>query len=97
LSGFCDAEGCFNVHIVKRKEMKSQYNVSLRFLLDQKNEKDVLENIRNLIGSGKVVCRDKNFGEVFRYSLHSLKNSNIIINYFNYFSLKTTKKYSFEI
>jgi hypothetical protein len=77
--------------------MKSQYNVSLRFLLDQKNEKDVLENIRNLIGHGKVVCRDKDIGKIFRYSLHSLKNNKIIINYFNKFALKTTKNSSFDI
>lgn len=99
LSGFTDAEGCFNVHIVKRKEMKQLYNVSLRFLLDQKNEKSVLEDIKNLIGFGKVVCRNKNseFRDMFRYSLHSIKNSKVIIDYFNNFPLKTTKNYSFEI
>lgn len=97
LSGFTDAEGCFNVHIVKRKEMKLGYNVSLRYLLDQKDEEFILEDIRKLIGYGKVSCRGLNSRRIFRYSLHSLKNSKNIIHYFNSFSLKTTKKYSFEI
>jgi len=52
LSGFTDAEGCFNVHIVKRKKMKTLYNVSLRFILDQKDEEYVLQNIRILFGFG---------------------------------------------
>jgi LAGLIDADG endonuclease len=97
LSGFTDAEGCFNVHIVKRKEMKSQYNVSLRFLLDQKDEEAVLKDIRNLIGFGKVSCRSLKSRKIFRYSLHSLKNSKKIIDYFNNHPLKTTKIYSFKI
>lgn len=97
LSGFTDAEGCFNIHIVKRKEMKSQYNVSLRFLLDQKDEEVVLKDIRNLIGFGKVSCRSSKSRKIFRYSLHSLKNSKKIIDYFSNHPLKTTKRYSFEI
>lgn len=98
LSGFTDAEGCFNVHIVKRKEMRTQHNVSLRFILDQKDEEFVLQDIRNLLGFGKVsVRKGKNLRAVFRFSLHSLTASKLIINYFNEFGLKTTKKFSFEI
>jgi len=97
LAGFTDAEGCFNVLIVKRKVMKSQYNVSLRFILDQKDEYIVLENIRNLIGSGKVSNRGLKSKILFRYVIHSLKNNKKVIDYFNKYSLKTTKRYSFEI
>jgi len=82
---------------VKRKEMKSQYNVSLRFLLDQKGEEVVLKGIRDLIGFGKVSCRNSRSRKFFRYSLHSLRNSKKIIDYFNNHPLKTTKRYSFEI
>jgi len=77
--------------------MKSQYNVSLRFLLDQKDEEVVLKDIRNLIGFGKVSCRSSKSRKIFRYSLHSLKNSKKIIDYFSNHPLKTTKRYSFEI
>jgi len=98
LSGFTDAEGCFNVHIVKRKEMKTKYNVSLRFILDQKDEEMVLQNIRNLFGYGKVSLRkDRTKNTVYRYTTHSLTASKIINDYFNMFPLKTTKKHSFDI
>jgi len=97
LSGFTDAEGCFNVHIMKRKEMKTQYNVSLRFILDQKDEESVLQNICNLIGYGKVSRRNLKPRNIFRYTLHSLSRSKGVIDYFNTYPLKTTKKYSFNI
>ena len=98
LSGFTDAEGCFNIHIVKRKEMKTNYNVSLRFILDQKDEEFVLQSIRNLFGYGKVSLRKGRIkNTVYRYTIHSLKASKIVINYFNQFPLKTTKKHSFNI
>lgn len=35
LSGFTDAEGCFNVHITKRDANTVGYNTKLRFILDQ--------------------------------------------------------------
>ena len=34
--------------------MKNQYNISLRFILDQKDEDKALQEICNLIGFGKV-------------------------------------------
>jgi LAGLIDADG endonuclease len=96
LLGFTDAEGCFNINIVKRKKMKTQYNISLRFILDQKDENEAILEICNLIGFGKVSCRNKK-KLMLRYILHSLKISNIIIEYFNKLPLKTTKKKSFNL
>lgn len=37
LSGFTDAEGCFNVNIIKRQSNKLGYRTKLRFILDQKD------------------------------------------------------------
>lgn len=36
LSGFTDAEGCFNVKIDKRSNTVTGFSVMLRFILDQK-------------------------------------------------------------
>jgi hypothetical protein len=78
--------------------MKTKYNVSLRFILDQKDEEMVLQNIRNLFGYGKVSLRkDRTKNTVYRYTTHSLTASKIINDYFNMFPLKTTKKHSFDI
>jgi hypothetical protein len=78
--------------------MKTKYNVSLRFILDQKDEEFVLQSIRNLFGYGKISLRkDRTNNTVYRYTIHSIKASKIVINYFNQFPLKTTKKHSFNI
>ncbi|RHW30283.1 hypothetical protein D1B31_23810, partial [Neobacillus notoginsengisoli] len=48
LSGFTDAEGCFNIRIGARLHTITGYRVSLRFFLDQKNAESTLLFIRNL-------------------------------------------------
>ena len=50
LSGFTDAEGCFNVSIKPRLHTITGYRVSLRFLLDQKDAESTLLHIKNLFG-----------------------------------------------
>jgi hypothetical protein len=52
LSGFTDAEGCFNINIEKRFNTITGYRVIIRFLLDQKEAKNLLLYIRDLFGYG---------------------------------------------
>lgn len=40
LSGFIDAEGCFNVTLFKRNAITLGYQVKLRFMIDQKDNLD---------------------------------------------------------
>jgi hypothetical protein len=47
LSGFIDAEGCFNVTLFKRKAMALGYQVKLRFMIDQKDSLNTLLFIKN--------------------------------------------------
>ena len=47
LSGFTDAEGCFNVTLFKRKTMTLGYQVKLRFMIDQKDSLDNMNFIKN--------------------------------------------------
>nr|QJS52038.1 putative LAGLIDADG homing endonuclease [Bulbochaete rectangularis var. hiloensis] len=69
LSGFIDAEGCFNVYIVKRAASQNGHRIRLRFILDQKQAKNELIFIRNFLGTGFV-------------SLRSNKNKKYIIDIF---------------
>jgi hypothetical protein len=52
LSGFIDAEGCFSVGF-----RSTRNEISLRFILDQKNEPVLLETVAKLLGSGLVQKR----------------------------------------
>lgn len=94
LSGFTDAEGCFNVNITSRKNTVNGYRIRLRFLLDQKNAYNTLVNIQNLFKFGRVSLRNET-NNVFRYSADSFKGLNLVHDYFFSFPLKTKKAISF--
>lgn len=95
LSGFTDAEGCFNVTIKPRLYTVTGYRVSLRFLLDQKNAEPTLIHVRNLFKFGQVKIR-RETNDVYRYSNDSCKGLLPVRDYFLTFSLKTKKAESFK-
>jgi len=96
LSGFTDAEGCFNISIIKRLQTVTGYRVSPRFLLDQKNAESTLLHIRDLFNFGQVNLR-LNTNGVYRYSNDSIKGLVPVRDYFLKYSLKTKKKESFKL
>ena len=58
LSGFTDAEGCFNVSITSNARYSLGQVIKMRFLLDQKDS-SILQIIRNLFGFGVPFYGDK--------------------------------------
>ena len=97
LSGFTDAEGCFSVNIynVKNKTELCQ----CRYILDQKDGKDLLLYIRDILKYGNVNLRSET-NNVFRLTISmnnpKRKNFILLIEYFNKFPLKTTKILNFN-
>ena len=89
LSGFTDAEGCFNVSITSNSRYKLGHVIKMRFLLDQKDS-IILAKIRDLFNTGKVSIRSGTTG-VFRYTVTGYKSINTIKNYFELFPLYTKK------
>ena len=94
LSGFTDAEGCFNVSITLNSRYILGSVIKMRYILDQKDSV-ILNKINNLFGLGKVTLRSGT-NDVYRYTVTGFKSLNIIINYFNLFPLQTKKAFSFE-
>nr|QPC56055.1 LAGLIDADG endonuclease [Ophiocordycipitaceae sp.]QUT09489.1 LAGLIDADG endonuclease [Ophiocordycipitaceae sp.]QUT09517.1 LAGLIDADG endonuclease [Ophiocordycipitaceae sp.]QUT13247.1 LAGLIDADG endonuclease [Ophiocordycipitaceae sp.]DAJ12191.1 TPA_asm: LAGLIDADG endonuclease [Ophiocordycipitaceae sp.] len=105
LSGFTDAEGGFSVKIGNEK---ASFYVSLLFILDQKNEEEVLNKIGRLFSDNKkAIIRTRNRScalslyNMYRLSLNCNDKKRIISNklknYFNTYKLKTTKNKSFYI
>ena len=94
LSGFTDAEGCFNVTITSNARYALGQVIKMRYLLDQKDN-CILLVIQNLFGFGKVTLRSKTDG-VYRYTATGFKSMNDVISYFNVFPLLTKKARSFE-
>ena len=94
LSGFTDAEGCFNVSITYNARYALDHVIKMRYLLDQKDS-NILQVIRNLFGFGKVTLRSKTDG-VYRYTATGFKSINDVISYFKEFPLFTKKARSFD-
>ena len=94
LSGFTDAEGCFNVSITSNARYALGHVVKMRFLLDQKDS-SILNIIRDLFGFGKVTIRSQT-DDVYRYTATGFKSMNDVISYFKEFPLYTKKALSFN-
>lgn len=94
LSGFTDAEGCFNVSITSNTRYALGHVIKMRFLLDQKDEV-ILNTIKDLFGFGIVTLRSET-KDVYRYTATGFQNMNEIILYFNKFNLLTKKDISYK-
>ena len=97
LSGLTDAEGCFNVKIYKHRNIIYIKNI---FILDQKNEEELLNEISILLCNKKLAkLRKTKYNNVYRIeiSCNHIEKLKIILNYFNKYKLKTTKNISYNI
>lgn len=94
LSGFTDAEGCFNVSITANSRYILGHVIKMRYLLDQKDSV-ILNKVYELFGFGKVTLRSGT-DNVYRYTATGFKSLNDVIAYFKLFPLQTKKALSFE-
>lgn len=94
LSGFTDAEGCFNVSITASSRYTLGYVIKMRFILDQKDNA-ILNKICELFGFGKVTLRSGT-EDVYRYTATGFKPLQGVISYFELFPLQTKKSSSLE-
>ena len=98
LSGFIDAEGCFNVTLLKRKAMTLGYQVKLRFMIDQKDSLDSMLFIKdqlNLFLTHRKLKKGA-IGSMHRIESTSFVKVPLIIEYINRFRLKSKKQESFD-
>jgi len=57
LSGFTDAEGCFNAQKLKDPRYTLCFRIRCRFILDQKDEHSFFEKVRSFLESGSITTR----------------------------------------
>lgn len=94
LSGFIDAEKCFNS--VKQKDVKCKigFTVKLCFIVDQKNEIFILEKIKSFLQSGNIHSRHT-VKDMYRLVVSHRKSHEILIQYLHRYPLRTIKKVSY--
>lgn len=93
LSGFSDAEGCFQARLKECKTSRLRKQLVLSFSLAQKTY-DVLLNIKNCLQLVNEVTFDKSW-KGYRIFTQNFKKQKILMDYFKLFPLKTKKKIEF--
>lgn len=98
ISGFIDAEGCFNVTLFKRKAMALGYQVKLRFMIDQK---DSLNNMLFIKDQLNLLLTHRKLKKGVISNMHRIESNSfvkvpLIIEYLNKFKLKSKKQESFN-
>ena len=97
MSGFIDAEGCFNVTFLKRKAMTLGYQVKLRFMIDQKDSLDTMLIIKDQLNLFLTHRKQKGLNvSMYRIESNSFLKVPNIIQYLSKFRLKTKKQESFD-
>jgi len=95
LSGFIEAEGCFNARIpcglVNTNSIKS-LRIRLRFIVDKKLEDNLLIKIKDSLNCGFIEHRNS---EMSRFVLDSNKKLFVIIKYLDIYKLKGIKNISY--
>ena len=94
LSGFIEAEGCFNARVVNTNNNSKSLRIRLRFIVDQKSEDRVLIKIKESLNCGFIEDR-KVVKDMSRFVLDSNKDQIVIIKYLDTYKLKGIKNISY--
>ena|SRR5579884_2270587 len=98
--GFVDGEGCFSISIFKNKTSKSGFQVFPEFVVTQGAKSlTALQELQIFFNCGKIYENrriDNHRESLYRYCVRSIGNiQNIIIPFFETYSLQTAKKNDF--
>lgn len=95
LTGFVDGEGCFQINMLKNKEIKIGWEIRLVFSIGlHEKDKALLDQIQKLFGVGKV---SRQGAKSVQFRVLSIKEIKIIIEHFTKYPLITKKRADFEI
>jgi len=94
VTGFIDAEGCFNIKITPDEKTKTGWQIQLRFSIEL-NSRDIslLYKIQQFFGVGTVKTR----GTTSIYTVSAIKDLALIVEHFNNFTLVTAKSSDYKL
>ena len=94
VTGFVDAEGCFNVSFTENQNYKLGWRVKLRFqLVLHEKDKPILDLIKKHFSCGQI---SKNGKSSLQFTVQSFKDLGSIIKFFKKYNLHTQKRTDFE-
>ena len=93
-SGFIDAEGCFNIGKAWTKTSPG-FSVKLRFIVDQRDERDVFEEVQRQFQGGFIYIKTGPDDQLMlRYECDGAKDIATLQNYLSKYPLKSRKRFS---
>lgn len=95
LTGFADGEGCFNISICKRKDVKTNWSVKPVFVISlHEKDKPLLGDIQKYLGVGKIY---KQGLKLVQYKVQSINELNLILDHFDKYPLIIQKCADYKI
>ena len=95
VTGFWDAEGCFNIITYRNNKMKIGWLVAPRFsIILHERDKPLLEQIKNFFGVGCII---KSGSKSIQFQVVSVKDFRVIIDHFDKYPLITEKCSNFKL
>jgi len=95
ITGFTDAEGCFYLGIVRKKELKVGWQVKLSFQIGlHQKDKALLEQLKTSLGVGSVT---KQGSQSIKFLVHAVEDLAVIIDHFDKYPLITQKRADYEL
>ena len=94
LSGFIDAEGCFNAQRLQDSKHVLGFRVRLRFILDQKNEICIFQKLQQFLESGVITHRET-VENMYRFTTTSIFSHEKLLHYLKKHPLHSFKKVHF--
>ena len=95
VTGFVDAEGCFQVSITENKELNLGWRVQSRFQISlHTKDRSVLEEIKNFLGAGEICRLGPNS---LQFRIIDQKDLATVYYHFKKLQLITQKKADYEL
>jgi len=93
ITGFVDAEGCFNIRIIEKKRLKLGWEVQLCFIISL-HKKDIALLEQSFLGVGNITKQGK---DSVQFRVTSVKDLRVIINHFDKYPLITQKFADYQL
>ncbi|KAG0122492.1 homing endonuclease [Tuber indicum] len=95
ITGLVDGEGSFGIYLTKYNKSKAGYSIQPNFQITlHKNDYALLETIKLYFYVGSIY---KDGESLYKYSVRSLKDLEIILKHFDKYPLHTQKRADYEL
>lgn len=95
ITGFTDAEGCFNIHFIKSSSNLIGWQVQARYIIEVNiKDLDLLYKIKTFFGDVGSISTNKKVG---RFCVQGIKDILNVVNHFDRYPLQSSKQIDYYL